>query len=261
MDISCVVNAHREGNIVFPTLQSVHRSVLAARDCGLDVEIIVVLDRPDRRTSEIAHREITAGVKVHTVDYGDLSDSRNRGVGHCSGKYVAFIDGDDLWCRLWLIDAYLAAEREERRVIFHPEYNVYFGSSAAHVFHHVDMEDADYQHESLLRSNYWTALSFARRDLYKEFPYLTNRINDGFGFEDWTWNYETARAGILHKTVAGTSHFVRKGKSGDSLLALTNRMKALPRILDLYTDDVRGTRTVSPEPFDRKSSEDLQRAA
>jgi len=234
MDISCIVNAHRERHVVHPTLRSVLRSVALARECGLRVDVHVVLDDSDDETREVVARLIGNDGYVHHVNYGDLSASRNWAVQHCTGEYLAFIDGDDLWCHQWLVDSLMAARRESRRIVFHPEYNVYFGSAAPHVFHHVDMEDADYQPEFLLRMNYWTALSFARRDIYLEFPYRPNRIDDGFGYEDWTWNHETVTAGIIHKTVTGTSHFIRKGKAGTSLLDQTNQMRAIPRVLDLY---------------------------
>ena len=131
------------------------------------------------------------------------------------------------------------AEADPRELVLHPEYNVYFGNAANHVFQHVDMEDPDFERELLLKRNFWTALSFARRETYLAHPYRENRLANGFGYEDWTWNHETIECGILHKVVRGTSHFVRRGKPGESLLAQSSSMRVIPRILDLYDDDRR----------------------
>jgi glycosyltransferase involved in cell wall biosynthesis len=240
IDVSCVINAHREAHVIHPTIVSVKRAIDYARGCGLVVDLHVVLDRPDERTINVVQRNLEGEGEVHTVAFGDLANSRNHAVKQVSGKYVAFVDGDDLWSQNWIVSSFQVAEVSEGDAVFHPEYNIYFGNTWRHVFHHVDMASDDFEIEALLRSNYWTALSFARNELYKRFPYRENTIRHGFGYEDWTWNCETIKAGIVHRIVPGTAHYIRKGKSGESLLAQTNTMKAIPRVLDIYCDKAPG---------------------
>jgi len=235
--ICCVVNAHREGNVLFPTLSSVKRAVSYAEKCGLTVSVHIVLDNSDDTTKEVVNRECTAeSMVIHEVAFKDLAHSRNYAVEKSTGKYMAFVDGDDLWSRNWLVDSYVLAERGGSSVVWHPEYNIFFGDKQSHVFNHVDMDAQDFEMESLFRMNYWTALSFAQTRIFREHPYKENRIMDGFGYEDWTWNYETIQSGIKHKVVAGTVHFIRKGRPQASLLAQTNEVNALPRILDIYRE-------------------------
>lgn len=233
-DIFCVVNAHREGHIVRATISSVKRAVAYAESCGLKCSVLVVLDRPDRITEEVVLRESEGFADVDRVEFGDLAHSRNHAVSQSDGTYTAFVDGDDLWGKNWLIECFMAAERASKPIVLHPEYNVFFDGDFCHVFNHVDMEDHDFEIESLYRMNYWTALSFARTSTYVDHPFRKNVILEGFGYEDWTWNFETIESGITHKVARGTVHFIRKGAAQDSLLAKTNTLNALPRILDIY---------------------------
>lgn len=232
--LSCVLNGHREGYLIHPTIRSVKRSIDYARACGLPTELIAILDRSDNDTRNIVERALNGYGTVHLVDEGDLGLSRNIGTAHCNGEYVAFIDGDDLWSQSWLVDAYLVCSSRSEETVIHPEYNVYFGTPESHTLQHVDMEDADFNIEHFYMQNYWTALSFARRSTYQQTPYVKNAIKDGFGFEDWTWNFETIKKGVIHKVAIGTSHFIRRGKAGSSLLDDTNRGKSVPRVLDTY---------------------------
>lgn len=232
--ISCVLNGHREGYLIYSTIRSVKRAINYARDCGLTTELVAVLDRPDADTRSIVERELDGYGTVHLVDEGDLGLARNIGTTRCSGEYTAFIDGDDFWSQTWLVDAYLVCSSRDDETVIHPEYNVYFGTNNAHTLQHVDMEDIDFNLEHFFVQNYWTALSFARRSTYLATPYLKNEIKNGFGFEDWTWNYETIGKGVIHKVAAGTSHFIRRGKATASLLDDTNRGNSVPRVLDTY---------------------------
>lgn len=246
VDISCIINAHREGHIIHPTIASVKRTLSYATSCGLSCDIHVILDKPDAVTSEIVHRELEGIGTVHDVSFGDLALSRNYAVENATGEYLAFIDGDDLWGKSWLVDSYATAKRLSGDIILHPEFNIFFGDESSHVFNHVDMDAEDFEIESLLQVNYWTALSFSLRRIYAENPYQKNIILDGFGYEDWTWNYQTIMAGVRHKIVPSTVHYIRKGRAEDSLLALTNKSKAIPRILDIYrTDQVPHLRSVA----------------
>lgn len=236
VDINCIINAHREGHVIHPTIASVKRAQRYAKECGLVTDVHVILDKADDVTAEIVHREMEGVGTVHEVAYGDLAFSRNHAAQNLTGKYLAFIDGDDLWGQAWLIDCYNFAENhpQSENIILHPEFNVIFGKDVSHVFNHIDIDAPDFEKELLLRMNCWTALSFALREIYMENPYQKNNIFDGFGYEDWTWNFHTIEKGFKHKVVPGTVHYIRKGCMQDSLLAMTNKLNAIPRILNIY---------------------------
>ena len=61
--------------------------------------------------------------------------------------------------------------------------------------------------------NYWDAMSFARTELYRRYPFRKNDLELGFGHEDWHWNAWTLSEGVHHKPVPKTMHFKRSRSS------------------------------------------------
>jgi len=238
VDVSCVVVGHHESHVISATIHSVLRAVEFAQKSGIKTELIVILDDPDDETASVVNNFSNENLVVHTVFYKDLAKSRNHAVEIANGKYVTFIDGDDLWCKTWICSC-LRVARQKPACVLHPEYNIYFGSNDSHVLHHLDMEDVDFIKEAIYRENYWTALAFADRSIYEKYKYHNNEISEGFGYEDWTWNVATIDSGISHHVVKGTCHFIRRTSGDASLLNITNSSRALPRILPMYRVDGR----------------------
>ncbi len=90
--VTAVVPTHRRPD----TLRQTLRSVAAQRE--VDLEIIVVDDADDPRTHEVANSIDADRLKVIDNTFGaSAASSRNVGLGHASGRWVAFCDDDDLW--------------------------------------------------------------------------------------------------------------------------------------------------------------------
>lgn len=231
MDVSVVINLHREGRICIPTILSVMEAVDAARRQGFHCEVLGVFDRPDRETLQAAAATCLEMITIE-VDFGDLACSRNAGVNIAQGKYVSFIDADDMWGNEWLtrcLDETKNIEGEE--FVLHPRLNLYFERHRKpYLWVHPDMRHDHVDLETIMVSNRWTALTFAPASIYRLYPYKENRIKSGFGYEDWVWNLETARNGVLHAVAPGTVHCVRR-KSFGSLLRQTNDEAALPNFV------------------------------
>lgn len=206
-DISIILTAHREGLLAGPTGRSAQAAMAAAQAGGLRCEVIVVLDRADQLTRDVLEEVFGATASFVTSDAGDPGQARNRGIQAAQGLCAAFLDGDDLWSENWLVKAWdMSAGRPD--AILHSACNLVFGVRRK-IFWHADSETALCEPDYMKWLNYWDAMSFARTEIYRRYPFRPNDLTRGFGHEDWYWNSVTLADGIAHKPVAGTMHFKR----------------------------------------------------
>jgi glycosyltransferase involved in cell wall biosynthesis len=223
-DITAILNVHREGILAHASLGSIRAAREVARAAGIKVEILVVADCPDVPTLD--YFADADDLRLVPTEVDDLGLARNRGVEEARGEFVAFLDGDDLWGASWLRSAFDIARREARSVVWHPEGNLFFGTSIEpHWLLHPEMEEAEGDWVNLGIRNHWTALSFGARRIYRSVPYRRTDLAGGFGYEDWSWNSEVVAQGHLHRPVPGTAHMIRV--RGASLLQRTVGATAL----------------------------------
>lgn len=77
------------------TIQETIRSVLCQR--FQDFELIVINDGSNDLTLEAVSSFYDLRIKVFSYPHSGASVSRNRGFSHSLGRYVSFLDSDDLW--------------------------------------------------------------------------------------------------------------------------------------------------------------------
>jgi glycosyltransferase involved in cell wall biosynthesis len=222
--ITSIINVSSEGSIARPTIESALLAAEFSRVRGVDVETLIIADRPSAET-QAALEPYKTRVKIVEINVGDLGEARNRGASIARGEFIGFLDGDDLWGKHWLYKAWTAA-KDDVRLIVHPQYNVIFGCGQDHIFEHLSMTAPRFNKRYLIFDNYWTALSFSRKGTYLSIPYQRNDIAAGFGYEDWKWNCDTIRANYLHVVAEDTFHLIRR-RNG-SLRARSNLANALP---------------------------------
>ncbi len=88
MDITVVTPAHNEQDFIGRCIGSVQA---AARESGLNVEHVVVLNRCTDRTEQIA---LDGGCRVVREDARKIGRIRNAGAAAAQGKIIATIDAD-----------------------------------------------------------------------------------------------------------------------------------------------------------------------
>jgi len=231
VDITAIVNLHAEGELASPTFASIARAKSFAEDQAIVVEALAVLDQPTKDTLRFIESYGGMEFRAMQVSYGDLGQARNAGVEQASGKWIAFIDGDDLWAENWLASAYAAATSDARPIIWHPLGLLIFGERT-HLFIHVDAEDDDFDPVVLSMSNYWASQSFAARQVFLDLPYPKSDLSRQLGYEDWGWNMKTLSQGFIHKCVPDTINACRA--RSDSLLKATEAKKAMAEPTSLF---------------------------
>lgn len=227
--LTVVVNVHKEGVWAHRALRSVIVALekLLSKRPGERVQIIVVQDRGDQATFEVCARVLDSIMNeniqadLYLSDFGDLGLARNKGVMFAGGRFVAFLDGDDVWGEDWAwrgvdaleqtIKAMGGAEVAERFVAAHPCTNVDFGDGAFW-WTQPDQRDEDFDPATFWTTNCWSSGVMATRETLLFSPYVPR--TEGLGFEDWEWNARTLAAGVLHVSVPQTVVFIRKKNDG-----------------------------------------------
>jgi glycosyltransferase involved in cell wall biosynthesis len=227
MEVSAIMTAHREGVLSGPSISSFCEAIDHARDQGITVEPIVVLDRPDTLTRTMFADADRWGAKVVLTDFGDPGLARNHGISLASGRYATFLDADDLWSFNWLVAAHRFCTEMGRPVIAHSQLSIMFGRERL-FWLHVDSDHPDFELDYLQIGNYWEALSFAPREIYAEFPFHKNELASGYGHEDWHWNCTTLLKGFPHKPVPDTVHMIRRRHGTQSARAYNSDVVPWP---------------------------------
>jgi glycosyltransferase involved in cell wall biosynthesis len=233
-DISVIIPAHHEGRLAHTTMRSLFRSVKYANERGVKTEIIIVMDKPDDKTLEYFSRYENSELLIKTVDFGDLGFTRNFGVNLSSGKYVTFLDGDNLYGQNWIYESvrYLE-ENNDIDIIVHPDYHIAFEAENG-IWQQVSSNDSrKFNIKNLIEYNYWDAVCATKKQILLKYPYRATTGSKGFGFEDWHFNCETLAAGIEHLIIPGTVHFMRKKRTG-SLATFTLQDNRIIRPTKLF---------------------------
>jgi glycosyltransferase involved in cell wall biosynthesis len=92
VDVSVVVPTHNRSQLLALTLGSV------LRQREVDLEVIVVDDGSSDDTADVVAGLGDARIRVvrHDTPQG-VAAARNRGIAEAAGRWVAFLDDDDLW--------------------------------------------------------------------------------------------------------------------------------------------------------------------
>ena len=211
------ITAHAEGVIAHKTIQG----VLAGLG-NLDVErypyeIIVHIDNGNEATVGYFERyKKDKRFKIIYSHFGDLGLSRNCIVQHARGKYVSFLDADDILSSNWYTNAIDLMEKSKDTIMIHPNIQFNFGAGTRLEF--TIRKDSYDKFEDAISAgvNRWCSAIMGSKETFLKYPYMETK--NGYGYEDYNLNTNTVSHGIKHRVAPETVMFYRKKAEG-SLLA------------------------------------------
>ena len=225
IDISVVLNIHREALWLRPTLLSLEACANQARNAGLKIELVAVFDRSDEATKYVfTETDLAAFEQIKTidVDVGSLGLARNAGIAQAEGEFIWTADADDLVSANALIACHrTACSHPYEKIVVFVDFLVAFGDTF-HVGRYFTSDlltaaDFAFQHSYISRI-------FLRRSVFKELAYLDLRLSKGFAYEDWHLNCCLFERGFSFKIAPDTIIFYRQ-RTG-SLLKQANQTSA-----------------------------------
>jgi Glycosyl transferase family 2 len=247
-DLTLIVTGHDETAVCGPTMRSADLAVEAARARGFTVQPIIGLDAATEATTTYFMQPHFDHWERRVMQEGDLGKVRNALVPESDGRYIAFLDADDLFSENWLAEGIAAldaaAERGER-TIAHPELNVIFDASRS-ILHNIDQTSPLFTPHYLYFRHYYDSLCLAPREAHLEIPYVSREVRQGLSFQDFQFTIESMAAGWRHVVVRDTIIFKRRRDF--SLVTESTTRKSLVRSLPpMAIDRIRDLGTFTSE--------------
>jgi hypothetical protein len=237
VDLSLIVTAHDETTVCGPTMRAADLAVAAARERGFTVQTLIGLDAPTEATSRYFHQPRFDHWERRVLQERDLGRVRNALVPECEGRYIAFLDADDLFSENWLAEGIAAldaaAERGES-AIAHPELNVVFDGTKT-IYVNIDQRSPLFTPEYLYFRHYYDSLCMAPRQAHLAIPYVTRDVPNGLSYQDFQFTIESLGEGWRHLVVKDTIIFKRRRDV--SLVTESNIRKSLVRALPAMAID------------------------
>lgn len=237
VDLSVIVTAHAETIVAGPTMRSVEAAISRVEIEGFTVERLLAFDAPSDACRAFFGQPAYNSWAKHEFDFRDQGKTRNGAIAKAAGRWVALLDGDDLFSENWLVEALKllrVSEAQNQRIVVHPELNWIF-DAAGFVFVKPCQLDRLFSPYYLCRFNYYDALCVAPRQVWIDHPYPDRAIKNGFAYEDWQWAIDVLAAGWVHVTAPNTVIFKRRRDSSQTHESRGNA--ALIRAIDATAID------------------------
>lgn len=211
IDVTVVLNMHREALLLAPTLHSLQSCAQEAEESGISVELVAVFDRADDATREVFRSvDLSAFCRIEEVEVsaGSLGLARNAGIACAQGEFIWTSDGDDLVssnCIVALLDT--ARRHSHTKVAVFLEYLCAFGDKYFNCRYvgseYLTAADFAFQHPYVSRI-------FVNRAVFDSIGYDDLRVTSGFAYEDWYLNCQLRAMGYDMAVAPDTVFFYRQ---------------------------------------------------
>lgn len=217
-DITLAITLHDETTVAIPSIRSAEACIHAAEAAGLTVERLMAFDTPTDECRDYFARADLSRWNASEFAFRDQGRTRNALAARARGRWLAFLDGDDLFSENWLVEAaecLRQAEQAGEKIIVHPELNIVFDAADFSLVK-ISQDDLLFSPYYFCAENYYDALCAAPTKAWREHAYPLRAIADGFAYEDWQWNIETMAAGWRHVAARDTIIFKRRRDASQS---------------------------------------------
>lgn len=211
--LTIIITAHSEGDLSDLSVSSILKAAKKLDKIGIEYDILVNIDRGDRKTIDYFERLTDERISINYSDYGDPGLARNAAIRKAKGRYLAMIDADDAVSGNWLVQAMKRVMNSNRLLLAHPEIELRYskkGFISLNVRSNLNSLWEDTL--ALILGNRWCSVVVGKREVFLKNPY--SKSADGFGYEDYYFNCMTVYSGVEQTIIHGTTAFcLQKEKS------------------------------------------------
>ncbi|MBU2980654.1 glycosyltransferase family 2 protein [Lentibacter algarum] len=238
-DLTLAITAHAETLEAGPAMRSAELAIAAVEEAGFAVQRLLGFDTPTPQTTRYFGQPRFDAWERHSFAFADQGETRSALADIASGRYLAFLDADDLLSSNWLLAAMTLLEAQSNdRMIAHPELIWQFDGSNT-VYTQPSQSSPLFTPHHFAMQNYYDALCLAPRQAWQEVRYAPRDVQAGYAYEDWQWALETIEAGWEHVSVPDTLIFKRRRDVSQSQAARARRV-SIRSVAPLAIDTIAG---------------------
>ena len=162
-------------------------------------EVIIVDDGSTDNTAEILAPLLSTKVKYYPKENGERGAARNFGITKACGKFLTFIDSDDLMYPHHLNEAYKFLTENDEVVFYGQGYETVDQNGKVLIAH----SNIDNPNQSLLKGNFLSCIGvFVNRQNYLDEGFSFSEIRAFSGTEDWAcWLQILARHRLCYQNI------------------------------------------------------------
>lgn len=203
-------------SIIIPTYNRAHLIENTLNSCllqnvNLDYEIIIIDDGSTDQTSQKIKELNYPNIRYFSITNRERGAARNYGTRKSNGRYITFLDSDDILHPNHLSNAFKLFQESNEPEIIHLGYQlISTDKKVLQTFNTVPYKDLN---KAILKGNYMSCMGvFLRRDVALTNPFSENR--ELSGTEDWLlWLKLAARYKIKFVEEISASMIDHDGRS------------------------------------------------